>query len=150
MRPFGVDSARARRRQVDREAQRCRHVATRTRHYGAVGRNPRTIDISEKLLEIAPVEMSKVLLQCSGSEANDTGVKIAWYYWNALGQPKRRKIITRMGSYHGSTCVATSMTGNAAYHRSFGLPFSEFLHTDIQTSIARGSQARPKNSFPQG
>jgi 4-aminobutyrate--pyruvate transaminase len=88
------------------------------------------IDLSEKLLEIAPVPMSKVLLQCSGSEANDSAVKIAWYYWAAMGKPQRRKIISRMGSYHGSTCVAISMTGNESYHRSFGLPFEGFLHVD--------------------
>lgn len=88
------------------------------------------IDLSERLLQIAPVPMSKVLLQCSGSEANDSAVKLVWYYWNGVGKPEKRKIISRLGSYHGSTCVAISMTGNAAYHRSFGLPFDGFLHTD--------------------
>lgn len=105
------------------------------------------IDLSERLLEIAPVEMSKVLLQCSGSEANDTGVKIVWYYWNALGKPERRKIITRMGSYHGSTCVATSMTGNGAYHRSFGLPFSEFLHTDLPNHYRNALPGETEQEF---
>src|SRR5690606_21377665 len=70
------------------------------------------IRLSARLLEIAPVEFSKIMLQSSGSEANDTAVKLVWYYWNALGQPQRRKIISRMGSYHGSTCVAISLTGN--------------------------------------
>lgn len=88
------------------------------------------IDLSERLLKIAPVPMSKVLLQCSGSEANDSAVKLAWYYWNGTGKPKKRKIISRQGSYHGSTCVAISMTGSAAYHKSFGLPFEGFLHAD--------------------
>ena len=88
------------------------------------------IDLCEKLLAIAPVPMSKVLLQCSGSEGNDSAVKIAWYYWSALGQPGRRKILSRTGSYHGSTCVAISMTGNPAYHKSFGLPFDGFIHTE--------------------
>lgn len=87
------------------------------------------IALSERLLELAPTPMSKVLLQCSGSEANDSAVKIIWYYWTGKGQPQRRKIISRMGSYHGSTCVAISLTGNAQYHRSFGLPFDGFLKT---------------------
>ncbi len=85
------------------------------------------IELSEKLLEISPVPMSKVMLQCSGSEANDTAVKVVWYYWHGKGQPERRKIISRMGSYHGSTCVAVSLTGNPKYHSSFGLPFDGFL-----------------------
>src|SRR6185437_293279 len=56
------------------------------------------IDLSEKLLSIAPVPMSKVLLQCSGSEANDSAVKLVWYHWDAQGKPEKRKIISRQGS----------------------------------------------------
>src|SRR5215213_3347519 len=88
------------------------------------------IDLSEKLLSMAPVPMSKVLLQCSGSEANDSAVKLVWYHWHAQGRPEKRKIISRNGSYHGSTCVAISLTGNPSYHAGFGLPFAGFLHTD--------------------
>jgi len=88
------------------------------------------IELSEKLLQLAPVPMSKVLLQCSGSEANDSAVKLVWYYWHGLGRPEKRKIISRQGSYHGSTCVAISLTGNDAYHKSFGLPFEGFIHVD--------------------
>lgn len=87
------------------------------------------IDLSEKLLSIAPVPMSKVLLQCSGSEANDTAVKLVWYHWHAQGKPAKRKIISRSGSFHGSTCVATSLTARPEYHGGFGLPLDGFLHT---------------------
>ena len=107
------------------------------------------IDLSEKLLSMAPVPMSKVMLQCSGSEANDTAVKIAWYYWHALGKPEKRKIITRMGSYHGSTCVAISMTGNPAYHRSFGLPFEGFLHTDAPNYYRNARPGESEEQFSQ-
>jgi ketosteroid isomerase-like protein len=55
--------------------------------------------------------MAKVLIQSSGSEANDTAVKIVWYYWNALGKPEKRKIIYREGSYHGATIVTTALCG---------------------------------------
>lgn len=88
------------------------------------------IDLCEKLLQIAPVPMSKVLLQCSGSEANDTAVKLVWYHWNAQDKPEKRKIISRLSSYHGSTCVAVCLTGKPEYHRGFGLPFDGFLYTD--------------------
>jgi 4-aminobutyrate--pyruvate transaminase len=53
------------------------------------------IALAEELLKIAPVPMARVLFQCSGSEANDTAIKLAWYYWNAVGQPQRTKIIAR-------------------------------------------------------
>jgi 4-aminobutyrate---pyruvate transaminase len=89
------------------------------------------IELAEKLLEIAPVPMSKVLFQCSGSEANDTAVKLVWYYWHAVGKPERRKIITRMASYHGSTCASVSLSGKPDMHADFNLPFSGFLHTEF-------------------
>ncbi|MGN7734720.1 aminotransferase [Ensifer sp. 22564] len=107
------------------------------------------IELSEKLLQLAPVPMSKVLLQCSGSEANDSAVKMAWYYWNGVGKPEKRKIISRMGSYHGSTCVAISMTGNAAYHRSFGLPFEGFIHTEGLNYYRNASPGETEEQFSQ-
>jgi 4-aminobutyrate--pyruvate transaminase len=88
------------------------------------------IDLCEKLLQISPVPMSKVLLQCSGSEANDTAVKLVWYHWNAQDRPEKRKIISRLSSYHGSTCVAISLTGKADFHKGFGLPFDGFFYTN--------------------
>jgi len=88
------------------------------------------IDLCERLLEIAPVPMSKVLLQCSGSEANDTAIKLVWYHWNAQGRPEKRKIISRYGSYHGSTCATVSLTGKPDFHKGFGLPFDGFLYTE--------------------
>ena len=107
------------------------------------------IELSEKLLKIAPVPMSKVLLQCSGSEANDSAVKMAWYYWHGVGKPSKRKIITRMGSYHGSTCVAISMTGNTSYHRSFGLPFDGFIHTDSLNYYRTAEAGETEEEFSQ-
>ena len=88
------------------------------------------IDLCEQLLRIAPVPMSKVLLQCSGSEANDTAIKLVWYHWNAVGKPEKRKIISRRGSYHGSTCAAISLTGKPDFHKGFGLPFDGFFFTE--------------------
>ncbi|WJR79158.1 aminotransferase [Bradyrhizobium sp. NP1] len=89
------------------------------------------IELAEKLLEIAPVPMSKVVFQCSGSEANDTAVKLVWYYWNAVGKPQKKKIIARMASYHGSTCASVSLTGKPEMHADFNLPFPNFLHTEF-------------------
>lgn len=89
------------------------------------------IELAEKLLEMAPVPMSKVLFQCSGSEANDTAVKLVWYYWNAVGRPNKKKIIARLQSYHGSTCAAVSLTGKPDMHTDFNMPFPGFLHTEF-------------------
>jgi 4-aminobutyrate--pyruvate transaminase len=89
------------------------------------------IELAEKLLEISPVPMSKVLFQCSGSEANDTAIKLVWYYWHSVGKPEKKKIIARTASYHGSTCASVSLTGKPEMHADFNLPFSGFLHTEF-------------------
>ena len=87
------------------------------------------IELAEKLKEIAPVPISKVFFCNSGSEANDTQVKLVWYLNNALGRPSKKKIISRVKGYHGVTIVAASLTGLPANHRDFDLPLPGFLHT---------------------
>jgi 4-aminobutyrate---pyruvate transaminase len=92
--------------------------------------NEAGVDLAEKLLQIAPVPMSKVLFQCSGSEANDTAIKLVWYYHAAIGKPEKRKIIGRTMAYHGSTSASISASGKADMHADFGLPFPGFVHTE--------------------
>jgi 4-aminobutyrate--pyruvate transaminase len=89
------------------------------------------VDLAERLLSIAPVPMSKVLFQCSGSEANDTALKLVWYYHHAIGKPEKRKIIGRRMGYHGSTSASISASGKSDMHADFGLPFPGFLHTEF-------------------
>ncbi len=86
------------------------------------------IELAEKLKEIAPVPISKVFFCNSGSEANDSQVKLVWYLNNALGRPRKKKIISRMKAYHGVTVAAASLTGLPANHRDFDLPLPGFLH----------------------
>jgi len=93
--------------------------------------NTASIDLAEKLLSIAPVPMSKVLFQCSGSEANDVAIKLVWYYHHAIGKPEKRKIIGRHMGYHGSTCASISLSGKPDMHADFGLPFEQFKHTSF-------------------
>lgn len=107
------------------------------------------IDLSEKLLSIAPVPMSKVLLQCSGSEANDSAVKLVWYHWHAQGKPAKRKIISRRGSYHGSTCVTISLTAKPEYQSGFGLPFDGFLYTDCPNYYRDAQPGETEEQFSQ-
>jgi 4-aminobutyrate---pyruvate transaminase len=86
------------------------------------------IELAEKLKEIAPVPISKVFFCNSGSEANDTQVKLVWYFNNALGRPQKKKVISRVKAYHGVTLVAASLTGLPGNHRDFDLPLPGFLH----------------------
>ncbi len=88
------------------------------------------IALAEKIKALSPVPASKVFFTNSGSEANDTQIKIAWYYNNARGQPKRKKIIARHRSYHGTTIATASLSGLAVFHADFDLPMARVLHTD--------------------
>ena len=87
------------------------------------------IDLAEMLLERAPLPMSKVFFANSGSEANDSAIKMIWYLNNALGRPKKKKLIGRVKGYHGITIAAASLTGLPTNHRSFDLPLPGFVHT---------------------
>jgi len=92
--------------------------------------NPAAIALAEKLLALAPVTMSKVFFANSGSEANDSAVKLVWYYHNAIGQPAKKKIIARQNAYHGVTVAAASLSGLVPNHRDFDLPLDRMLHVE--------------------
>ena len=87
------------------------------------------IELAEKLKEIAPVPISKVFFCNSGSEANDSQMKLVWYMNNALGRPNKKKIISRVKAYHGVTIAAASLTGLPNNHIDFDLPIARVLHT---------------------
>ena len=87
------------------------------------------IELAEKLKEIAPVPISKVFFCNSGSEANDSQMKLVWYMNNALGRPDKKKIISRVKAYHGVTIAAASLTGLPNNHIDFDLPIARVLHT---------------------
>ena len=92
------------------------------------GHDP-AIELAERLKEIAPVPTSKVFFCSSGSEANDTQVKLVWYMNNALGRPRKKKIISRLRGYHGVTVASASLTGLPNNHLDFDLPIAGILHT---------------------
>jgi 4-aminobutyrate---pyruvate transaminase len=85
------------------------------------------VELCERLLAMAPAPMSKVFLANSGSEANDTAVKLIRYYSNALGRPDKKKIIAREKAYHGVTVATASLTGLPNNQRSFDLPMPGIL-----------------------
>jgi 4-aminobutyrate--pyruvate transaminase len=81
------------------------------------------IALAEKLKEMAPMPVGKVFFANSGSEANDSQIKLMWYAANARGETGRKKIIARTKAYHGVTLASASLTGLEAFHKSFDLPF---------------------------
>ena len=105
------------------------------------------IELAERLIQMAPVPMSKVFFQCSGSEANDTVVKLVWYYNNALGRPNKKKIIARIKGYHGVTVASASLTGLPNNHRDFDLPIANILHTECPHYYRFGKPGESEEDF---
>ena len=95
----------------------------------AKGHEP-AVELAERVLALAPPGMARVLFQCSGSEANDAAIKLAWNYWGIQGKPERRKIIGRVRGYHGNTIATVSLSGQPHMHAGFGLPLPGFVHTE--------------------
>lgn len=91
--------------------------------------NEPSIALADALVARAPVPMSKVIFQSSGSEAIDTAIKLVWYYHEATGNPAKRKVIGRKGGYHGTSIASASLSGQEHMHHGFGLPLPGFLQT---------------------
>jgi 4-aminobutyrate---pyruvate transaminase len=114
-----------------------RLAAAATKQYGELGfyhtffnrtHEPAT-DLAETLLDLTGMKGGKTYFATSGSEANETMVKLAWIYHTVRGKPTKRKVIARDRAFHGSTIAAASMCGLTFMHREFGLPIPGFLHT---------------------
>lgn len=89
---------------------------------------PVVLSLAEKLAAIAPIPSTRVAFATTGSEANDHLIKFLWYVNTHEGRPERRKVITRVGSYHGSTSLLTGFGGSAGLHRSFGIDTRDCLY----------------------
>ncbi len=105
------------------------------------------IELAERLLAMAPVPMSKVFFANSGSEANDTAIKLVWYYNNALGRPQKKKIISRQRAYHGVTIATASLTGLPANHRDFDLPIANIIHTECPSHYLFAQAGESEDAF---
>jgi len=107
-----------------------------------------TVMLSEKLIEVSPFADGKVFYTNSGSEANDTMVKMLWFMLASEGQPQRRKILTRINAYHGVTAVSASMTGKP-YNSVFGLPLPGFHHLSCPHYWKNGQPGESEAAFTQ-
>jgi adenosylmethionine-8-amino-7-oxononanoate aminotransferase len=107
-----------------------------------------TVMLSEKLIEVSPFETGKVFYTNSGSEANDTMVKMLWFLNGSDGKPEKRKILTRGNAYHGVTAVSASMTGKP-YNAVFGLPLDGFIHLTCPHYWREGHAGESEVEFTQ-
>ncbi len=104
------------------------------------------IELAERIKELAP-DMARVFYQSSGSEANETQVKLIWYYNNALGRPEKKKIISRKRGYHGVTIVSASMTGLPYNHMDFDLPVDRILHAGTPHYWKEAAEGESETEF---
>lgn len=114
-----------------------------TNHKG----HPPAIELADKLLEIAPVPMSHVWFANSGSESADCAARLCWYYWNAAGQPQRRKFLAHDRAYHGNTIAAASLTGTPYAHEGFNLPLEGFLHVASPHHLTGATPGETEGQF---
>ena len=96
-----------------------------------------SITLSKMILDRAPTGMSKVYFGLGGSDANETNLKLVWYYNNILGRPGKKKVISRWRGYHGSGLMTGSLTGLASFHNKFDLPLAPILHTEAPYYLRR-------------
>ncbi len=106
-----------------------------------------SILLAEKLKEMAPFDAGRVFFGLSGSDANDTQVKLMWYYNNAVGRPEKKKIISRKRGYHGVTVASGSLTGLAPFHNAFDLPMAGVLHTECPHYYSEGALGESETEF---
>jgi 4-aminobutyrate--pyruvate transaminase len=117
-----------------------------THLFGGKSHDP-AIELAEKLKEMAPMPVSKVLFGSSGSDANDTQIKLVWYFNNAIGRPDKKKIIARIKGYHGVTVASASLTGLPNNHIDFDLPIRNILHTSCPHFYRFGHEGETEEEF---
>jgi 4-aminobutyrate---pyruvate transaminase len=105
------------------------------------------VELAEKIKELLPVPMARVFYQSSGSEANESQIKLQWYYNNARGKPEKKKIISRAKAYHGVTIVTGSLTGLPYNHKDFDLPVDRILHTSSPHFWKEGQPGETEAGF---
>ncbi|WP_425097618.1 aspartate aminotransferase family protein [Tropicibacter sp. S64] len=108
-----------------------------------------SITLAKMVLDRAPDHMSKVYFGLSGSDANETNVKLIWYYNNILGRPEKKKIISRWRGYHGSGLMTGSLTGLELFHKKFDLPLAQVVHTEAPYYFRRPELSMSEADFVQ-
>lgn len=107
---------------------------------------PPAIELAEKLAQIAPPQFQHVFFTNSGSEANDTVVRMVRRYWDLVGRPERQVIISRRNAYHGSTMAGASLSGMSDMHAQGGLPIPGIVHIE-QPYYAEHGQGLKRDEF---
>ena len=106
--------------------------------------HPPAIELARQLVDVTPPQFNHVFFTGSGSEANDTVVRMVRRYWDLLGEPDRTVIISRENAYHGSTMAGASLGGMAFMHAQGGLPIPGIVHIRQPYWYADGGELSPE------
>lgn len=106
-----------------------------------------SITLSRMIAERAPEGMNHVYYGLTGSDANETNIKLVWYYNNVLGRPEKKKIISRWRGYHGSGLMTGSLTGIELFQKKFDLPLSQVVHTEAPYFYRRDDLSMDEAAF---
>jgi 4-aminobutyrate--pyruvate transaminase len=109
--------------------------------------NEPSVLLADRLIEMAPMDSGRVFFGLSGSDANDTQVKLLWYYNNAIGRPEKKKIISRKRGYHGITVASGSLTGIPTFHKEFDLPLPGVMHVTCPHYYSEGLVGETEGQF---
>ena len=109
--------------------------------------NPWQVELAEKLLTLTPKGLSKVFFGTSGSDCNDTLIKIAWHYHSLRGKKSKIKIISREQAYHGTSISTASLTGLTGFHKEFPIPLDFVLRVDCPHYYSRSLPDESESEF---
>jgi L-2,4-diaminobutyrate transaminase len=132
---------------VDAIAEQAKNLAY---YHSYVGHGSEvSITLAKMIIDRAPAGMSRVYFGLSGSDANETNIKLIWYYNNVLGRPEKKKIISRWRGYHGSGLMTGSLTGLGLFHNAFDLPRDPIRHTEAPCYFRRDDRSMSEEQFSQ-
>jgi len=106
--------------------------------------HPPAIALSEKIADLMPGDLNRVFFAGSGSEANDTNIRLVRHYWASMGKPNKRIIISRKNAYHGSSMGSGSLGGMTGMHAQGGMPIPDITHIDQPYWYAEGGELSPE------
>lgn len=116
-------------------------------HTFASKSNLRAIELAERLVALTPPQLTHAFFANSGSEANDTVIKMVWYHNNAIGRPRKKTFVARTKGYHGVGVGSGSLTGLPANHRDFDLPAIPVRHLMCPHFYRFGQEGESETAF---
>lgn len=111
--------------------------------------NEKLVQLAQKLVNLSPAQLTRVFFATSGSEANESAIKLAWSYHKFKGNHQKRKIISRINGYHGSTIFSTRLTGMPQMYEYMNVEFPEIIHTEVPNYATMSFDGESESEFSQ-